>query len=75
MKIPSYIICDARTNEIVCERCGKREPLPLPMAINDFVKWSNGFALMHRLCPKPVDANGSFPSAADVPNNPCPPSI
>jgi len=54
MKTPKWIFCDAITNEIYCERCGKREKMRLPMPITDFVKWCEGFGLMHRHCqPQP----------------------
>ena len=44
-------ILDCRTNELVCQACGAREPGPrLPMPIKDVARILRGFATDHRKC-------------------------
>jgi rRNA maturation protein Nop10 len=49
-KIPKWIFIDDRTWEAFCDRCGKREKMPLPMPISSVVKWSEYFGDKHKLC-------------------------
>jgi hypothetical protein len=50
IKIPSWILIDGNTGDAVCERCGTREKVPLPMPITAFVKWAEYFGEKHKMC-------------------------
>lgn len=52
--IPDWVFIDATTNEAYCERCGKRERLPLPLPWTDFRDWGINFASRHRGCEEPA---------------------
>jgi len=60
-KIPKWIFIDDRTWEAFCDRCGKREKMPLPMPISSVVKWSEYFGDKHKLC----TANNAVRGAAE----------
>lgn len=49
-KPPADAIIDTRDGNIVCPRCEKREPLPLPMAISALTHWVAYHAEQHRHC-------------------------
>lgn len=39
-----------RADVIVCERCGIKTPLPLPMPVHKLVVYLRGITYAHRLC-------------------------
>ena len=45
---------DAKTNKVVCSRCGATAGLPLPCAISDFVDFLRGFEKRHYTCTPPT---------------------
>lgn len=47
---PSDAVIDTRDGAVVCPRCGKRETLPLPMAIAAMQHWLAYHAEQHRHC-------------------------
>lgn len=50
-KIPEWIyFYSGGTPHAKCERCKQSEPVPLPMLISAFVKWSEYFGDKHRFC-------------------------
>ena len=49
-KIPKWVFLDAKTGEVYCERCGKRDKPCLPMPVSAFDYWCRCFGEMHRRC-------------------------
>ncbi len=49
---PSDAVIDTRDAHIVCPRCEKREPMPLPMAVSAMTHWVAYHAEQHRHCRK-----------------------
>jgi hypothetical protein len=45
-----WVVMDAATREAVCTRCGARKPVPLPLLITEFVRWSDEYCAEHRAC-------------------------
>ena len=50
LKIPPWVGVDFRTSEAVCERCGRKEKLPLPAPVTSFAKWCEYFGDRHKFC-------------------------
>jgi len=50
MKECDWVVCDAKTQSIRCERCKAEKPLELPMAVEDWCKWAEDFTDKHRGC-------------------------
>jgi len=54
-KIPEWIYFDGggKYPHAKCERCQQSEPVPLPLPISAFVKWSKYFGDKHKFCTAP----------------------
>lgn len=49
-KIPEWVMIDGNTGEAVCERCGTREKIPLPMPVTAFTDWAKSYGSKHLYC-------------------------
>jgi len=45
-----YVVVDGNTNEIVCENCGERQKLKMPMSIDIFSRVCRFFIDSHKGC-------------------------
>lgn len=70
-----HVVCDSADQCIKCKRCGKKEPMPLPMEVRAWVAWSQEWAAPHRDCKeKPCQeesgTGGASPSTGPSSNLP-----
>lgn len=45
-----HVVVDAVKQVVRCNNCGAEYPLPLPMEISKFVKWSKSIVAKHKKC-------------------------
>ena len=45
-----HIVMDADKQVARCNNCGAEYPLPLPMEVSKFVKWTEGIVRGHNKC-------------------------
>jgi len=58
------VVIDANDQNIKCQNCGKAEPVPFPMEVMAFVRWSETWTKPHEegACLKESAGGGSSPS-------------
>lgn len=56
-----HVYSDARDGGAFrCDHCGARHLPALPMPLTQYIEQGRDFALMHRLCPKPVEPSSQL---------------
>lgn len=53
-----HVLHNCVTSELICEHCGQRQYVPLPMRVELVCALSNAFLKIHRRCKKPEEPHG-----------------